>query len=539
MSAIITEQFRRQNAEALLVDVTNQNNSYYIGIGQQDSWQEIEGSIGQLAPQPAGTNGDQRRVLEHVTGLFRTSNTASIVVPRYTVEATKQYKVYDAHDATCFYPSSGYEACFVCSKVSPSSTGNHIFLCIGKTIEATTASISASQLGNITYDSEGIYQFDDGYTWVYLGRILENSELNTNSFMAISDNTISVDAGIGSKSSGLFYGLHLLNGGNIYVNGNNLNANVKLSGYKIIDSIETYIEDTFPVKVNVSSGSISQIRFSDNVFDIANPPAPLAPDATQADIQLYNNALAAHNSFVNKYLYWDRAKVEIIPVQNGLTLLTGQDLPLQQRAASALANFAPINGFGANKFSTLPAWYVGFYCNTNRATYTPNGTEYRQISLIKNPKNRLTGETITDAEYIMPLKYFTRDTNSRAEIINNQLGAGWRLIQNGKEVGVISHIQTVTGNNDIDGEDLDAFRYYYYQDHRYGYGPEISNSDPLIFRAPLGSILPDYEIEDIDLVNQFSGDYKQNSGTVIFIDNRGTIQRSEGQNEELKVIIQL
>jgi hypothetical protein len=502
MAAIITEQFRKNLTNMVLSDIDD--NNYYITIGQQDPWQEIEGGVN-VAPYPSGSLGDQKRILEHITGMFKVSNNVSKVVPRYNIDSTKQYKVYDPYDAGCFYPSENIEACFVCSNPT-NSLGVHIFLCVSKTLTASTATISGGNagLGTAGFNSYGIYEFDDGYTWVYLGKILENNPINTNSFVGIDDALDAITTNIDS-TEGLLYGFHILNGGNVYVNTPSGDATLTLSGFtSSAGNRQGYI---FDVKVKVENNALTQITFPQGTF---------SPDPEDQAVFDFN--------FKN----WLKGAAIL-----NLTVLS--ELPENPVYASVIAKIAPADGFGVDKTQTLPSWYIGVYCDTVDATYIPDGTSYHQISLVKNPLDETNA--LCNSNYVQPLKYFTRETQS----VPLNLGPGWRMEQEDLAVGVLSHIQTVDANNDGSPVPLAAYRYYYYQDHRYGYGYVPNPDSPLTFFPPSGVDLSPIIITDIDLPgDNFEGEgYKADTGTVMFTDNRGTVIRAEGQNEELKVIIQL
>lgn len=500
MAAIITEQFRKNLTNMLLSDI--QDNNYYITIGQQDPWQEIEGGVN-VAPYPAGTLGDQQRILDHITGMFKISNNVSKVIPRYNIDSSKQYKVYDPYDAGCFYPSENIEACFVCSNPS-NSLGIHIFLCVSKTLNAGSATSSGGNtgLGTVGYNTYGIYEFDDGYTWVYLGTILENNPINSNSFVGISETPDLVTVGIDS-TEGLLYGFHILNGGNVYENTTSGVANVSIYGLSTSGTFRD--EYQFEVRVKVENNAIVEITFPQGTF---------SPED--------------QNEFDNLFKDW--SKCEIVFGYDTLT-----ELPENPVYASLIAKIAPSAGFGTEKTETLPSWYLGAYSDTVNATYIPSGTSYHQISLVKNPVNM--SDSLCASNYVQPLKYFTRDTQT----IPSGLGPGWIMQQNGNRIGVLAYIQTVDANNDGSPEPLSAYRYYYYQDHRYGYGPIPTSGSALIFNPPPGVNLSAITINDVTGPgDNFDGEgYIQGTGTVMFTDNRASITRSEGQNEELKVIIQL
>ena len=210
-----------------------------------------------------------------------------------------------------------------------------------------------------------------------------------------------------------------------------------------------------------------------------------------------------------------------------------------------MPKIAPQTGFGAAKYETLPAWYLGLFVDTGDATYIPSDTDYHQVSVIKNPQS--TGGGNLSGPYFQPLQYFTLPGTQEIpeDTTAGDIGAGWQILQGGKKVGVISHVQTVES-----GLPLDPYRYYYYNDHYYGYesilvSSETDEATALSFAPPkddsLGASTVDETTSGLSLTpdNNYEGPYSQGTGDVVFIDNRATITREEGQNEELKLIIQL
>lgn len=120
-------------------------------------------------------------------------------------------------------------------------------------------------------------------------------------------------------------------------------------------------------------------------------------------------------------------------------------------------------------------------------------------------------------------------------IDNIEIGPGWKIWQNGKQCGVIAYIQTVDSNTAQ--SPLSYFSYYYYTDHKFGYTDIDPLGEQLTFQSPDSQVVGQYTGTTIKEL--FEPSYERDSGSVLFLDNRSGIQREEGQNEELKLIIQL
>lgn len=315
-------------------------------------------------------------------------------------------------------------------------------------------------------------------------------------------------------------------------------------GFKVIDGGKLYQapSETFP-----SDGDITITGINATIYGLDQYGGSRTPLATQVDVVLDTTSLAGGNWDLNENcgsikevrlqnspaggnisLGWSEARIELDWTQSNPT-----------RVASILVKLAPIDGFGADKLSTLPSWYVGVYADTARATYTPDETDFHQITLLRDPKNA-DGDSLSRS-YVQPLDYFELE----GWTTDPQLAPGWQILQNGEKIGVISHIQTVESS----ASNIALFtpRYYLYRDYQYGFRPMVG-SENISFESPDGLTLiqpalpPSFytvkakELDGQSIVNE---GYSMHTGDIIFEDNRAGIARAEGQNEELKLVIQL
>jgi len=479
MAAIITEQFRRNSRKLLLDDINN--NSYYIGIGKGSEWSEIIGSS-QTSPFPLGSIGDQQRVRNNLLGLFRVNNSISAVIPKNVIDPTRAYKVFNQYDPTCFYASDTQFPCFVTSSLQNNDGGNgsHVFLCISKTISANEANISSTLLGTVDYDDFGIFTFEDGYTWTYLGVFDVLDPINSNAFVAFDYNQ---NQNISPITSGLFHGFHIVGGIGENLANNEYTVSVKLSGLK--DG--TYTDYTLnDVKVIVNNNRLTKIALT-------------FPETVPTDLLEWNQDTKAK-----------------------ITTVGFEDFIIAPCIAPLLT------GFEKDLENSLPSWYIGFYADTISTSYIPSGTSYRQISLIKNPK-KANNTNITES-YIQPLRYFTLSETNIPQSPTSTLGPGWKMIQNNNEVGAISYIS----------EEQSEIRYYYHVDQEVGFGQLVQDVS-LTFSPPSTTDSVQIVINSgpTTINNIDNPGYKRDSGEILFIDNRSAVTREEGQNEELKIIIQL
>ena len=665
MAAIITEQFRRNSADLLDSDITN--TSYYLGIGQQDSWDDVAGTSA-TSPYPVGTFKDQQRVLDHITGLFRINpvNT-SRVIPRNDLAASTKYKQFDPLDPTCFYTdtTNDIKPCYV-------TVSDQIFLVLQAPADGSAVDADViTRLGN-SFKDYGILSTTSGYVFTYLGKYEDNSDINSTQFIDIGDGSPTTSSSDNSTAAFAYVqftdGVLRLEAVTTGISGNGITvtfvideSSPQASAISITADSATDITITVPTTTNspdevdltidelaqairdsltdspevntivtattlsggdtkadveslVDSPAVFTLGGSDNLnsyikektggllygFNIIDGGNVYEPNATtytegdttvtfQADITLHgvdefgfsrsetltdvdhvidiatksiSEIRLTDDNYTNdlsEIISWKNCRVDISSGTVGVERLedlrgtslydfdASPDLSTYvaeslRRDAVIMPKIAPIEGFGFDKFETLPAWYLGLFIDTGNATYIPDSTEYHQISVIKNPLNA-SDANLTDP-YVQPLRYFTfpgtqvipEDSGGGT----GDIGAGWQIVQDSKKVGVISHVQTVES-----GVELNPYRYYYYTDHYHGYEPilvsgETIEASDLTFEPPKDDTLGAQTVTtSLTPDAKYESSYQQGTGDVVFIDNRGTIVRAEGQNEELKLVIQL
>jgi hypothetical protein len=549
MAAIITEQFRRNSKNLFSQDF--QTNNYYIGIGQQDTWDDIFSS-NNSSPFPNGTYGDERRSLEHLTGLFKvTANNLNNVIPKNPYDSLTSYKVYDPFDPSCFYgcPDTGLQPCYVMAG------DDKLFLCISKTPDATAAGVlDVGEFDEI--NNYGLYSSADGtYDWVYLGRYDQFSSINTDSFVAINDSVLTVPDDTTTPAditAGAVYGFKIINGGNIY-------RHPSLSGETEFDSTGTLVgldlngnPKTLSVElsIKIDSGNPNEDPVDDSAKIIS---VRFRRDENQFPYEIsYENGSAGVINQEIAAVGFSKAKLVLDPLlvnestagadDNILQLASDVRPSVSDRKEAVIIPFiAPQEGFGGIKSETLPSWYVGMFADTSLAPFIPNNTKYHQISLVKNPLSSTAGNPLLTNDFITPLRMFQLDGEGTPaqqmipKIDNIEIGPGWKILQNGQQCGVIAYIQDIESNQTQAPKSY--YSYYYYTDHKYGYTDIDPAGEQLTFQSPDGQTIGQYT--GTTLEGLYEPSYERDTGTVLFLDNRSGIQREEGQNEELKLIIQL
>jgi len=452
MSAIITENFRRNNTSSFIADLAA--NNYYVGLGKSDKWTSDEQAY-PTVPNPIGTFLDEREIKSNLISLIGVNAVnGTRVIPNNKFLAGKIYKAYDPLNDNCFYSSTVNSVtslpCYV-------TVSENIFLCL---YSPGTAAISVPTYSTIKYKP---FTTGDGYVWILLDIIAINSAntINTDQFVSITSDTppdyetaLSIPA-----QGGLLYGFTVIDGG---------------TGYTSVNAAFTYsyktsggVTGTKTGTATITSGSITNLPF--NII----------------------------SSAVNN-------------VVSGVITL---DSPGGGSGFKAIAKIAPVNGFAYQPYKILPAWYAAVSVKAESLIsgdgfYIP----YRQISLIKNPEYNTLLVSGNSSVSLRALPYLILS------------GAPTTTL-------VIGDILTINGTTQIlfDSFDTTNNYLYYHQNNISGYGntsfisPTITKDGYTIGQTVLNSIL---------------GEYKANSGDVIFIENRKAIARSASQTEEIKIIIQ-
>jgi hypothetical protein len=492
MAAIITEQFRINSRKRLFDDITNINNHYYITIGKPDIWAELNLSQSiPTSPFPAGTPGDAAEVRKNISALFKVSGSSvSTMIPNYIIQSDRAYKTYNPYDPTCFYASSSEFPCFVISRLESGGTGNHVFLCVAKSHTATTASYSFNHLGSPLEDSNqpGLYAYSqDGYVWLYIGTYETNTSVNNGAFVSYNFGQDVTDTPF---SSGLIHGFHIINGGTSLDEDDapSVAVNVEITGLK--NGVKTTLSSV-PALLQIVNGKITKISLNADITD-------------GSTYKLWSSATARITT--SGY-----SSVRIVPI------------------------IGPIDGYENNLETSLPSWYVGVGIDTINSQFIPSGTTYRQISIVKNPK-RNNDSTITDATVDRIHKSFSTSgngypTDERLALGGFDVDTGWKIKQDGYLVATISSVEFKDNK----------WNYYYYNSIQAGIF-DIIDTSTITIVSPDELNLTENELPLLNNqyeLNSSSTLYDTSTGEILFIDNRGAVTREAGQNEEIKIIIQL
>jgi hypothetical protein len=327
MAAIITETFRRNNTTALLNDIADVANRYYIGIGKSDAW-PAQGSLTEddsdfEVVEPLGTFGDNVEIFNNLTTLIGiTTGTYTAAIPNIAAKVNHRHKAYNPFDPDCFYQTvqEGIQM-YPCYVV----VSNNVYLCLREAtdIEATySLPTGASQ-------SRAPIENADGSVWLYIYTVQPSYPIRGSQFISVPDthtlNGVETGATITAASGELVYGFTVIDGGSGYVT-------APVVEYVTEAGVVTTLEAT------VAGGAITSVAY---------------PSATSV-------------------LSWvkDRGYVRIA---------SGN--------AIVKANIGPKLGFGYTPTNDLPSWYIGIAIEAVEAIYGDGAyIPYRQVTIVKNPE---------------------------------------------------------------------------------------------------------------------------------------------------------
>lgn len=185
---------------------------------------------------------------------------------------------------------------------------------------------------------------------------------------------------------------------------------------------------------------------------------------------------------------------------------------------------APKNGFASDPVNQLPTWFLGFTSSFDGDEtgqfLIDSGTDYRQISLIKNPSFNSDSQGLNTTA-LLKIKYTVTGSNPASGNVVQFFNGGTKVAK-----AFVDYVQVVGADKFI----------YVHQN----YSTDID----------LGTITSGNTFQIYDPVARTLGstvytttavtqpEYLKGSGEVVFLENRGPIKRSSLQVESIKVILQ-
>lgn len=152
MTATITNSYKKILAEETLARVNGDSDTYYIGFGRSEVWNDSD-----VAPTVSSSLKAQRDFRTSLQGV-KNAETVSYVVPRNNWSAGTIYSAFDDNEAG--YPTNPYYVL---------NSANNVYICIqrGLNNDGTTKTSLTEPSGTGT----GVIDTGDGYKWRFLYQI--------------------------------------------------------------------------------------------------------------------------------------------------------------------------------------------------------------------------------------------------------------------------------------------------------------------------------------------------------------------------------
>lgn len=410
MSAIITENFRRNNTRLFLNDISARTNGkYYLGIGKQDRWDNDEENINFSVPVAVGTQADALEVLNNLSTLVSLNALTGVgrVIPAVAWKSGNTYQTYSSYNNETFYPSGNLQPCYV-------TINGAIFLCIkaGSSMSTVQPTVQSSKYAPFTLSG-------DGYTWVLVQETPSTQIVRTNTFTDIRTTKLTGNEETNSiaQCGGVVTGFTIIDGGEGYTTTGSTGSVLKL---RVNDGFTSTNRSTTSVTLNFTVGTDGAIN------SVSFPPGWPAYSGTRTNAAI--GALFASIEFTGS-----GSGAKIVPT------------------------IAPPKGFAYDPSAVMPSWFAGLSISLDDSISGDNFySRYRQISIVKNPTVASGQES---AGTLNALKYInfpdTTDVDSLS-VDNNS-----SVLKNaaGEVIGYADKLITTTG----------AKKLYFHQNLSSGY----------------------------------------------------------------------
>jgi hypothetical protein len=396
MSAIITENFRRNNTRLFLNDISAQTNGkYYLGIGKQDRWDNDEENINFIPPVAVGSQADASEVLNNLSTLVSLNALTGVgrVIPAVAWKSGNTYQAYSSYNSAPFYPSSTLQPCYV-------TISGAIFLCL------KTGSSTSTVQPTIQLSKYAPFTLSDGYIWALAQEAPNTQIIRNNTFTDIRTTklTDTEETNSTTQCGGLVTGFNIVNGGTGYTTSGLTPSVLKLrvnDGFTSTDRSTTSVTLNFTVG---TGGTITSVSF------------PAGWPAYSATPGAAIGALFASIEFTGS-----GSGAKIVPT------------------------IAPPKGFAYDPSAVMTSWFAGLAISLENGISGDNFySRYRQISIVKNPTVEAGQES---AGTLNALKYInfpdTTDVTSLSGV--DMVNSAVLKNQVGDVIGYADKVITTTG----------------------------------------------------------------------------------------------
>ena len=528
MAAIVSSNFRVLNANNFKEDVTD--SSVYVAIGKSDVWSLTTSDTTDGTPTTPQDQLDQLgETRQNLIGMKKvTGSDLSNVVPRYTWTSGNSYYAWDSDDASIF-DKSFY---IVTSEFK-----------VYKCIKAGGGASSVQPTQTLTVPTAE----SDGYTWKYMYTIgvSDSTKFLTNSYMPVKTISLSAEGVVAATTS---------SSTTVTLTASNLDITV---GMTVSGSNVSGTPTVSARSGNVLTLSTAQSLTAADIltFAFANDAAAEA-SLTESDFAQYLNQKASRDSSTAAGIerievtaggtsYSSAPTVTITGDGSGATAtatvaggvvtsitVTGKgtnysvaDITISGGGgsdATARAVLSPKRGHGVDPVSELGGFFTSLNVQLDGADGNGDitvGNDFRQISLIKNPRvynaTPLAG-AIASADTLKATDYLDFDSG----VTVTDYSVDELLV--GQTSGAQAYVVEIDSSNGY---------IHYHQNDKTGYGNFTDGEDVTGQTSNTTGALESSNAVGNPEVDRMSGD-------ILFLENRDPISRTTTQIEDIKVILE-
>lgn len=464
MTAIVTSKFRTLNAENFKADIADAGTSVYVGIGKSDVWSLTTSDTTDTVPFTPSDTLDQLGEAHQNVFAYKLLGASDVshVVPRHTWTSGRVYVEYDSDDPDlfdkAFYVITSEFKVYKCIKAGASGSTE-------EPVQTLTAPTPES----------------DGYIWKYMYTVsvADAEKFLTTSYMPVK--TVSLDfandAAAEAALSEADYAQYL----NQKASRDHANAG-GIERIEVVDGGTGYTSDpTVIITGNGNTAAATATRTGNAVSSIT--VSNKGTDYTVADVRISGGG--------------------------------GSD-------ASVRAVIAPINGHGVDPVRELGGFFIGvntLLSGTGGGDLTV-GNDFRQITLVKNPKNFASPNAVATATTLRAtgaLDFASKSGTFQVDELITQ-GSGSSLVQ-----AFVVSIDSGTGH------------VFYNQNSKTGYGTFAHGAGNTVTGQTSSATGTPKSTASAFLVNP---EVLKESGQILFMENRNPINRTATQIEDIKVIIE-
>ena len=460
MPAIVTNRLKKQLLDTVFTDVTGGSNRYYVGVAKSDQYDSSDTVV-----NPANSLRDERNFRLAMQSVKKIAD-VSFVIPRHNWSSGSIYNAFD--DNLSGIASNTYYVLTEDNQV-------YIVLQQGRNAQGVAVASTVKPTGTGTIP----FRTSDGYKWKFLYALsgATSSKFLSANFLPLEEVTDSaaspslnsiqaLQAAVRTAASkGQVTGVVVTNGGTGYTSA----PTVTIRGDGTGAAATATVAGGAVVKIEMDSSQDSCLVMGHNY--------------NFADVTLSGGGGTGCLTRV------------VIGPDSGLGVNPIKDL----RSSSLMLNVKPAGAESKD-------WIV-------------NGQDYRQVGIIKNPRNTAT----VDSDY-------TANTGRVLRFL---------LLTSASDAATFSRDVTITGGNSgakalID--DIDSDRIYAHQTEDTGFA-KFNEGEPISGGGASGTLKAanfdaDSDAFTDDDVDRFSGEF-------LYLENRAAVARTADQTEDIKVIITL